>query len=234
MNTKTIMTNQKVFGFALVLAALASVSARAEVKYSDLSDAEKTAVNGGQQVVKKENVANSAWPRVTVFQRIEATPDQVAAVMFDYAAHKEFFEGITLSTPKTPGAATTDIDYIMTLPKVMGISLPDENYTVTDVLTKVGADGYAISWKMVKASSMQDTNGVAKFEKLGTATLVSYTNFINPPTKYGSLAGLISGMAADRVKGSVTSLDKQVQKERSSDQARLTAQLAALSKALGR
>lgn len=202
--------------------------------YSNLSPDDQNTINNGDQVTATQDVDGSAWPSITVYQRFAATPDQLAAVMFDYALHKSMFEGITESTPKTPGAAASDIDYTMTFPKVLGISLPDEHYTVRDVLSAFGAGGYRIDWTFVKASSMKDCSGSVQFEKLGTGTLVAYTNFINPPRP--SLAKLITKMAVSRVQDTVKALGAQTIAESTGDatqQAQLNAQLSALSHALG-
>ena len=215
-----------------VLATLIAVSATAHADiYSSLSPADQATINSGGQVTSTTEVGGSAWPSITVYQRVEATPDQLAAVMFDYPLHSSMFEGVTQSSPKAPGAAVTDIDYTMTFPKVLGISLPDEHYTVHDVLS-ASADTYRIDWTFVRATSMKDCSGSAVFEKLGTGTLVSYTNFISPPRP--ALAKLIVKMAISRVQDTVRALGKQVLSERNGDQSKLDAQLAALAKALGK
>jgi hypothetical protein len=151
--------------------------------------------------------------------------------MFDYAIHKDFFEGIVKSTPKNPGALVTEVDYTMTFPPVMGLQLPDENYTIKDTLSVFGTAGYEVSWTLLRAQEMTVSTGSAKFEPLGNGTLVSYTSLISPKR---IAAKLIKGMAIERVHGAVTALKDQVAKERSSQADKLNAQKAALARALGR
>ena len=226
-----------------ILAMVASTAAHADI-YSSLTPDQQAAINNGQQVsADPQDVDGSAWPRVTIYQRAEATPDQVAAVMFDYNLHKTMFApkkdangkvtsaGITESTADRTGAANTNILYSMVFPSVLGISLPEEHYTVNDVIA-ASASGYQITWTFVKATSMKDTSGSVQFERLGTGTLIAYTNFISPPRP--ALAKLITKMYVQQVKDTVTSLVAQVASERNGNQAQLNAQLSLLSKALGR
>lgn len=228
---KTVKSLSLTLLVLLSMSSAGSAVARADI-FGSLSPEDQAVINRGEQVLKTEEVNGSPWPRITVLQRIEAPADEVAAVMFDYPLHTSMFEGIVKSVPKAPGAAVTEIDYEMTFPKVMGISLPNEVYTVLDKVASPTPGAYEISWTMVRASSMKDTAGSVKFEKLGTGMIISYTNFISPPRP--ALAKLIVKMAVQRVQDSVKALDKQVQAERSGDRAKLDAQVAALHKALGR
>jgi hypothetical protein len=232
----------KTIGIVLSIASINAVVAHADM-YSGLSAADQATINSGAQVTATQDVDGSAWPKVTVYQRVEATPDQVAAIMFDYALQKTMFApkkdangkvtvaGITASAAVTPGAANTNVDYMMTFPSVLGISLPDEVYTVNDVLSSPSAGTYQIAWTMVKASSMKDTQGVVAFERLGTGTLIGYTNFISPPKPF--LAKLIVKTYVQMIQTTVSSLAAQAVSERGGDQGKLNAQLATLTQALG-
>jgi hypothetical protein len=222
---------QKSLKFYVLALSFLATQAQAGL-IDELTPAEKAVVENGQQVVRQVAVAGSVWPKVVVYQRLDATPEEAAAVMFDYDRHKEFYEGMTKSKAANPGALETDIDYVMTFPRVLGISLPDEVYTVRDTLVALGESGYEISWKMVKASSMNDTSGSSRFEKMGSGTLLRYTNFINPPKP--ALAKLIVKMAIERVKDSAKDLSKRIALERSTMTDLLGQQKATLAKALGR
>ena len=56
----------------------------AESVFSELSAAQKGSMKAGDQVVVIENVEGNAWPRVKIYRSIEAEPEQVAAVFFDF------------------------------------------------------------------------------------------------------------------------------------------------------
>ena len=205
-------------------------TARADL-FSSLSPDEQDALQRGDQVVKTDEIEGSVWPKITVYQIIDVPNEEMAAVMFDYSMHKEIFEGIIKSSPQQTGSVSTDVDYEMTFPKVMGISLPNEVYTVKDQLSSTSAAVYEVNWSLVRASSMKNTYGGAHFESFKAGTLVAYTSFIDPPRP--SLAKLIIKMAIDRVKDSVKALAKRVQAERSGDRSQLNLQLALMKKALG-
>lgn len=237
-----MLTNFIRFTF-LMTCVLSAAVVHADM-YGSLSPADQATVDSGGQVVPTpEAVPGSNWPKVTVYQRVEATPDQVAAVMFDYSLHKTMFApaldsngkiskpGITKSNPAKPGSADTDIDYTMVFPKVLGVGIPAEDYSVNDVLSTSGPGNYQITWTFLHATSMKNTTGTVAFEPRGTGTLIGYTNFISPPLP--SLAKLIVKMYVNQVKDTVTALVNQTVSERNSDQDRLNAQLAALNQALG-
>jgi hypothetical protein len=226
--------------FSLLATALAFTASTAQAGiFTGLAPDEQNTINKGEQVIHTEEVEGSVWPSIIVYQYVKATPDQVAAVMFDYALHQTMFskevtsgrrEGVIRSVPKNPGSADTEIDYTMNFPKVMGVTLPDEAYTTRNKLSTMGVDGYEINWTFIKATSMKDCSGSSKFEKLGNGTLIAYTNFINPPRP--SLAKLIKKMAITRVQDTVKQLAEQTTAEATGDTAKLNAQLSVLQAAL--
>ena len=56
----------------------------------ELDAADRAKVLAGQQVLLKEEVEGKPWPRVRVYQLVRATPEEVAAVFFDYDNSKTF------------------------------------------------------------------------------------------------------------------------------------------------
>lgn len=50
----------------------------------DLSAADAKRVRAGEQVVLTKEVEGKPWPRVTVYQRANASADEAMAVFFDY------------------------------------------------------------------------------------------------------------------------------------------------------
>ncbi len=220
----------KTLGFALSVAMTFTSVANATM-YSELSEEARNQIDAGKLYAPEPmDVEGSAWPEVTVYQRVEATPMEAAAVMFDYPLHTKIFEGVTKSEPKFPGARSTEVAYRMTFPRIIGFpAIPDEIYTVLDVLDTFGNGGYQISWTKVAASSLKDTYGAAKFERIDHRyTLVSYTSLISPPKP--ALARIITKLAIGRVHDSVKALVKYIEGERGSQQ--LKDQVAQLKKAL--
>src|SRR4051794_20202126 len=59
----------------------------ASEKFDNLSQGEQVAVANDKLIVKYGN--ESPWPRSTAFHRIHATPEETAALFFDYARHHE-------------------------------------------------------------------------------------------------------------------------------------------------
>ena len=59
---------------------------------------ERAAIDSGRQLVVVEKVKGSSWPRVTVYQFIAASPEEVAAIFTDYALHASFLPNARRST----------------------------------------------------------------------------------------------------------------------------------------
>ena len=57
---------------------------------SELTPAQKVQVQDGSQVVITEDIQGKPWPRIKVYRLINATPEQVTAVFFDYESAKSF------------------------------------------------------------------------------------------------------------------------------------------------
>ncbi len=224
---------KKVFGSVAALALIVSVfganSGFCGV-YDELTAAQQKALQNGSQVIVKEDSDDSVWPIVRVYQRVDAAPEEVAAVFADFAIHKDLFTGIVKSEiTKKISNNVYEVDYRMTFPTLLGIQLKDEDYTVRDTITE--EDGtYQITWEKVRAMTMKDTSGSVRVERLGTASIFCYENFISPPRP--TLAKLIVQMFVDRTKESADQLAKRVVAERTSDRAQLERQLDFLKKAL--
>jgi hypothetical protein len=235
------LTN-KIFFVLSAFVALNAAFAHADI-YSGLSPDDQAKIDHDQQVFPEpQDVAGSVWPRVVVYQRVNAPTEQAAAVMFDFDLHKVMFgplykdgkvtkSGIAESSPVSPASANTNISYTMVLQSVLGLTLPDEKYVVNDVMSTYATDSYSLTWTMVSALSMKDTQGSVKFEPLANGyTLIAYTNFISPPRP--PVAKFIKSIYIQMVKDTVSSLVGQITNERNSDQAKLEAQVANLKQAL--
>ena len=204
----------------------------AATQTSELNAAERLTIDGGRQVVREENIKNSAWPRVSIQQFVEATPEEAAAVFTDYERQSTYIPGVKKSViSRRVAPAVTEVDYILSVPL-----FPDEDYTVRDsVSTYNGGASYRVDWTKVRARSTKDIVGSARFDpyrNLRTekdGTLITYVNFVAPGQ---FLAGPLKGRAVKQVKKTVIAVVKQIEVGRSSARALLASQIAALVTAL--
>src|SRR5262245_57415956 len=136
------------FAFATVLAVVLTQAAHAGV-YDKLTPEQKAKIDKGEQVVVTQEVASSAWPKVFIYQRIDATPEEAAAVFHDYEAVPGYQNDITKAKIVSRSGASTVIDYKLETPWA------SEAYTVRDTVSLVdGGKTYRDDWKLVKAEQM--------------------------------------------------------------------------------
>jgi hypothetical protein len=218
-----------------ILAAAVATSLPVEgplAQASALTEAERGAIDGGRQVVREQNVRSSAWPRVTVYRFIDASPEEAAAVFVDYAAHASYFPGISKSViSRRVSPRVTEVDYVLEVPV-----FADEDYTVRDsVSTYDGGASYRVDWVKVRARSTKEIVGSARFEPYrnthtnASGTLVTYDNLVAPGQM---LAGPYKGRALKQVRETVTALGRRVEAQRRDAPGALSAQVEALIAAL--
>ncbi|OFZ82220.1 MAG: hypothetical protein A2583_04810 [Bdellovibrionales bacterium RIFOXYD1_FULL_53_11] len=205
--------------------------------YDDLNDEEKTAVQKGEQVVQTEDVDGAPWPKITVYQRIEATPEEVMAVFWDFERHPKLFGKTKLvritktKVSKRISRNVLEVDYTMKFDKIMGIQLDDENYTLKESLVGSG-ETFTNSWTKVKTDKIEQIEGSLAVEKLGTGAVVAYYNYIFPP--YASVCSTIADLAVRNIKETVANMASGIEDEKKNNGSLLQKQLEALRKALGR
>jgi hypothetical protein len=194
--------------------------------YDGLTPEQKSKIQAGQQVVVTQDAAGSAWPKVWVYQRIESTPEEAAAVFTDFESAPSYIPNLKKAKiSKRIAKNIFEIDYILEVPV-----FADEEYTVRDVVTSYdrGAS-YQIEWSLVRASSTKSSNGYAKFEALGSGTIMAYYNFVVPGA-FGS--GMVKERAMRQVRDTVNLTVKQVEKQRTSNRAGLDRQIQVLRQML--
>jgi hypothetical protein len=210
----------------VVVAALAvSPHSALAGAYDQLTPEQQATVQSGGQVFITQDVSGKPWPKAFLYQRVDATPEEAAAVFADYELQSSYIPGLTKSKiSRRVDAATAEVDY------TLKSSFVTENYTVRDTVSSYDAgQSYKIAWALVRAETTKAIEGDVKFERLGTATLMVYYNFVVPGIPG---AGLVQGRAMKQVRETAQAVAKQVEKERRNDRALLDRQLEILRTAL--
>lgn len=195
--------------------------------YDELTADQKTQIQQGKQVFWTQEMAESLWPKVYVFQRVEASPEEVAALFHDYAYHPKFIPKIkscVITKQKGPAA---ELDYVLSVP-----AFEDERYSVIDTVSKT-AEGYKILWTFVKASTTKSIEGNVRFEALGTGTLIAYYSYIVPGRSGAGIGWIVNG-AKGAVKDTVAETAKEVLELRTKKPAQLQDQITRLRAALAK
>jgi len=206
----------------LLLAALASAGADI---LSDLSADDQHKVKSGAQVMLTESLAGYPWPKVRVYQFVNASPREVIAVFTDYNNATTFVPNCLKSEiSKTVSRLVTDVDYVIDVP-----ILADEAYTVRDTLSAEPDGALKVHWKMLKATSIQESEGNLLAEPMGNGSIIRYTNLVKPSSM---AAPLLRGVAMSQMKDTVNAIVEHVEKQKSNPVA-LKTELNRLDSALG-
>jgi hypothetical protein len=193
---------------------------------SELNASQKSSMKAGDQVVVIENVEGNAWPRVKVYRSIEADPEQVAAVFFDFEGAKSFVPNVfksEISNRISP--CIMEVDYGLDVP-----IFPDEFYTVRNSLRSVDENSYRFDWKLVRAVMTKDSVGSFRVEPWEGKSLVCYQNMVTPSS---NIAVLLRSRAIEQMKETTKALAAHIEKERGTNPVGLKKQISTLRAALG-
>jgi hypothetical protein len=213
--------------FLIALFALSSQAAFAAGILDELTPADQAKVKNGEQVTITKPGDGSAWPQIWVYQRMDSTPEEAMAVFSDFERQTQYVPDLQYSKiNKQLDKATFEVGYTIATHFFLH---PHESYTMTDHLSSYdNGASFKMDWKLVSAQHIRNIVGNLRFEAMGTGTVVAYYNFVTPP----SLANGEGAKAVAGIQRTVTALGSQVQTLRTSDQATLQKEIAALRAAV--
>lgn len=200
----------------------------------ELTGEQRVTVDDGRQVFLTWDVRSSPWPRACVYQYIDATPEEAAAVFANYDRHLSFIPKLRKSTiSRVIDSVTAEVDYTLSMPIVA-----DEHYTVRARLSSYnGGVSYKTEWTLVRATSTKATEGSVRFEPHRSdrsqrdGTLMAYCNLVTPGSRLAKLGFIKSkGLALIRATGGA--IVAEVERECAGDRALLDAELRTLRSAL--
>lgn len=207
----------------MVLGALAIPAAASFL--AELDGKQLECLARGEQVVVAEEMPGLPWPRVRIYQRVEASPEEVAAVFFDYKNAKTYVPKVIKSdVSRTISPCTLEVDYGIDVP-----ILPDEFYTAKNSVQAIGPDEFLFTWSLVRALQTKASQGSLRIERWKDAALLSYTNLVTPGS---AMAGLLRSPAIDQMKNTVNAIVSQVTKQKKTNPAGLKEQVRNLQEAL--
>ena len=203
-------------------------ASRAEAQAADeLTAEQRRTIEEGRVVFVTADVATSAWPRACVYQHIDATPEDAAAVFTNYERQLAYIPRLKEATiSRVIDPVTVEVDYTLDVPIVA-----DEHYTVRDQLSSPDGVSYRIDWTLVRATSTKATEGSVRFEPHGQGTLMAYCNLVTPGGRLAGL-GFIRSRAMTQVREAAQAIVTEVERERAGDRTLLDAELATLRAAL--
>lgn len=198
-----------------------------------LSPIERAQIDAGVPIVKSREMAGSSWPAVTVYQLVDATPEEAMAIFTDFGEQASYLRdccGLLESRVIDPAVngdrRTQRVLYELQVPVVS-----NERYELREELSR-GSDGsYSVAWtKVSRGGHSAGIVGRAVFEPRHGKTVFSYYNYTRM-TEPG--AGFFAGQSVERAQRTVTAMARHMEQERRSGGAGFLRDLARLRAALG-
>ena len=183
----------------------------------------------GEAVQVLQALTDSPWPRSTVYQFIEATPEQSAAVLSDYALQSKYIPKVKTSRVLSTKNGETDVEYVISIP-----IYPDEHSVSRQRVLVAGAE-YRVEWQTVVDSGAKGsvTKGSATFQpwtskRTGKAgTLMIHDQSVLPASMFARVP-MVRNKAIEASRDAAAAIAKQVAHEVKNDPARLQAQVSAM------
>ena len=208
-----------------LLFLLLSPALIASTLLEDLDSKQSEEVARGGQVVILQNVDGKPWPRVRVYQKVAATPEEVAAVFFDYKNAKAYVPKVIKSdVSRQVSPCVAEVDYGVDVP-----ILPDEYYTALNTMTSEADGGYLVTWSLVKALQTNASEGNLRIERWKDGAVIRYTNLVTPGS---CMAGLLKTTAIDQMRNTVKAIAARVEKQKADKPGELKEEIRDLESAL--
>jgi hypothetical protein len=173
-----------------------------------LDASQRERVLAGQQVMLQEEVEGKPWPRVRIFKRVNATPEEVAAVFFDYDNAKTYVPDVLHSKiSKNVSPSVQEVDYEVDVP-----ILADEAYTVRNEIKAIDGNSYNISWTLLRALQTKGADGSLQIEPYGKGeSIICYTNLVTPSS---GMAKVLKKLAILKMQKTVTAISEKVETQK--------------------
>ncbi len=225
---------------AIFLFLLTSQSSSFASAFEELSDNDQYKLKAGQQVgiYTYPQSPYAAWPQGTIYQRIDATPEQAVAVFYDVNRHSEYLPHVLKSEVSNFIDKTTfEVDYTVGLLH-LPFGIAQEKYALEYHMDfNAEEKSYSIVWHLVRSGTYTEySQGSIRFESMESGgTLMAYDSFVLPYSKYYLVAAnpLAIEISKSVLRSVVRNIVNQIKKERTMESARLEQQVKALKKVLG-
>ena len=208
------------FHAALALAAL-------QLPNLPLTPAQLAQFERGEPVQVLQALPDSPWPRSTVYQFIESTPEQAAAVLSDYELQSSYIPRLKTSRILSTKNGETDVQYVISIP-----IYPDEHSVSRQRVVANGSE-FRVEWHTVVDSTNKGsiTKGSATFRpmtnpKTGRAgTLMIHDQSVVPASMFARVP-MVRNKAIDASRDAAAAIRKQVEHEVTKEPSKLQAQIA--------
>lgn len=207
----------------------------AQIPYAALTASQHAMVEAGGNVQLLEALTVSPWPRSTVFEFVDATPEECAAVVFDYELEATYIPRLKTSRiVRRSSPVQMDVQYVIDVPV-----FPDE-VSVSREQLSVASGTYMIRWETLVSDSFPHKSvaaGRVLFSPMtnprsgAQGTLMVHDQAVIPNTIFARLP-FIRNKAIAVSRDAAHAIVVQVEGERKNNRRLLERQLAKLRQAL--
>lgn len=195
----------------MLLVAAAVSTLRADVAGS-LSPEQLAQVKSGQLVVESKDIPGGVWPQLTVYTLVAAPVPVIGGVFRDYEHAQDFQPSIvSAKVIAKPAPNVVNVEYTQKLP-IFGTT----SFTVQNTFSETKDGGLSVTWKLLKSSMAEVSDGSLRVEPYGKGSIMRYVNYVKP--KLGFIAGAAKASALDSVKNTVTELKAEAEKRAKAQQ----------------
>ncbi|MEI6343753.1 MAG: hypothetical protein WCP41_00125 [Verrucomicrobiota bacterium] len=174
---------------------------------SSLTDHQKEDLLSGKQVMIEVDIPGKPWPCFTIHKLVDATPEDVAAVFWNCELAPAYVPNcISVKIISRPSPGIIEAEYTLKMP----FFLPNEIYLSRNELTSPTTGSYKISWHVDQSRYIRKSIGNILLQPARNGTLISYTNFVEPSSKFSRL---LRSKAGEEVMASVGALKRQIMNE---------------------
>ncbi len=174
--------------------------------FSELSKAELDAISKNELIFKTQKINKATWPKITIYQKVMASPVQGIALFLALDEQKNFVPNMIESSPvKHVSAVEVHTKYEMNMPW----PIPNTHYVHGSILLKSCKDCFSATWYKVTSDSTEKVEGRVDFIPYKTYSLMRYESFIVPSSIF---AGLVKRTMFKDVRKSLVAIKAHINK----------------------
>jgi len=159
----------------------------------------------GQVVVKSKAVSGAPWPRLSLYQVVNAPPAVLKNLFTDYASAPSYTPNlISANILATNPDGSKDVQYTTKVPILGKISYSVRNSYITK------GNSYEVDWTLIKSPLAKSSDGSLRIEPYGqNQTLLCYTNLCVPITSLPGMKEAALGEAKTTVRAIKAEAEKR-------------------------
>ncbi|MEO6053906.1 MAG: SRPBCC family protein [Chthoniobacterales bacterium] len=188
----------------LAVLLLSGITAHAAL-IDELNADQQNQLSKGQSVQVVQNIPGAIWPKVTIYQVVEATPEQVYDLFTDYDSAPSYIPNmLSAKVIASPDARTKDVQYTVKFPVLSKVS-----YTVRNRFSQKG-NSYKVKWNLLQSPLAKESNGSLRVDPYDHGkSLLCYSNHVVPSTR---LAAGLKNQALSEAQKTVNAIATEAEK----------------------